>query len=217
MVKGHTKETCKNIARDLLLAQDIISPVVDVRDFKLNNNIFFASFKEYAEINDMTIENIKKCGILQDGYTIRQYGVNIILYDNEHETSCPQRLRFSLAHELGHIYLNHTKRGSYEEMQANCFASQLLAHDAIVINIIKGSFSWDLDFIRNFFGISWDTASIKLKSINMSRRAYKEKDLELWNKFATCYNNKKIIHRQKFYKPQSELFSNIIYAGFDEI
>lgn len=38
----------------------------------------------------------------------------------------PGRLRFSLAHELGHIVLGHQRSGWREEAEANCYASHLL-------------------------------------------------------------------------------------------
>ncbi len=38
----------------------------------------------------------------------------------------PGRLRFSLAHELGHIVLGHQRGGWREEAEANCYASHLL-------------------------------------------------------------------------------------------
>lgn len=38
----------------------------------------------------------------------------------------PGRLRFSLAHELGHIVLGHQRGGWREETEANCYASHLL-------------------------------------------------------------------------------------------
>ena len=38
----------------------------------------------------------------------------------------PARLRFTLAHELGHLLLSHLAEGSREEREANIFAAQLL-------------------------------------------------------------------------------------------
>lgn len=38
-----------------------------------------------------------------------------------------RRMRFTLAHELGHILLNHRQEESWEEKEADYFAAQLLA------------------------------------------------------------------------------------------
>ena len=44
----------------------------------------------------------------------------------------PARLRFTLAHELGHRLLGHRGSGHAEEQEADCFASHLLCPEAVV-------------------------------------------------------------------------------------
>lgn len=76
------------------------------------------------------------------------------------------RLRFSLAHEFGHLVLGHIKKDSltpekteYTEEQANIFASRILA-PAIVGKIEN------LDTkqkVVDFFGISEEAATIRLE------------------------------------------------------
>lgn len=75
-----------------------------------------------------------------DGFTIRSSGGKISVFYNEQCTV--QRTRFTLAHELGHIYLGHLTDGVMQystrntepldvanpaERDANVFASRLLA------------------------------------------------------------------------------------------
>lgn len=73
-----------------------------------------------------------------DGFTIRNSAGQIYVYYNEQCT--PQRIRFTLAHELGHIVLGHLESKQYSlrnreplderdpaERDANVFASRLLA------------------------------------------------------------------------------------------
>ena len=44
----------------------------------------------------------------------------------------PARLRFTLAHELGHRLLGHAGANSAEEQEADCFASHLLCPDPVL-------------------------------------------------------------------------------------
>lgn len=73
-----------------------------------------------------------------DGFSIRDSAGQIYVYYNEQCT--PQRIRFTLAHELGHIFLGHLESKQYSlrnreplderdpaERNANVFASRLLA------------------------------------------------------------------------------------------
>lgn len=77
-----------------------------------------------------------------DGFTIRDDGGRLFVYYDE--TMHPRRTRFTLAHELGHIYLGHLLADGHNveysarnrepfdtddplEMEANVFASRLLA------------------------------------------------------------------------------------------
>lgn len=72
-----------------------------------------------------------------DGLTFYMHKTPVILFD---ETTIPQRVRFTVAHEVGHIVLGHTKPGDIthvnrepqsgdapEETAANQFAARLLA------------------------------------------------------------------------------------------
>ncbi len=47
----------------------------------------------------------------------------------------PARLRFTLAHELGHRLLGHTGSALAEEREADCFASHLLCPEAAVADL----------------------------------------------------------------------------------
>lgn len=80
--------------------------------------------------------------MVNDGFTIRDHAGKLFVYYNEQ--CSPQRTRFTLAHELGHIVLGHLTAGDFgvqysprnneplevrdpAEREANVFASRLLA------------------------------------------------------------------------------------------
>lgn len=71
----------------------------------------------------------------ESGLSILQNGIWYIIYD---DTDTPQRVRFTIAHELGHIFLGHdmlygyhTRRNNiakpYAETEADMYAARLLA------------------------------------------------------------------------------------------
>ncbi len=80
-----------------------------------------------------------------DGFALRRCGVPLVFYNG---AMVPGRIRFTIAHELGHIFLGHLSGGLPTgrnreprvadppiEQQANVFASRLLA-PAIVLHEI---------------------------------------------------------------------------------
>ncbi|MBQ2954268.1 MAG: ImmA/IrrE family metallo-endopeptidase [Clostridia bacterium] len=53
------------------------------------------------------------------------------------EDGNPARMRFTLAHEMGHRVLRHQGMGEREEREADCFASHLLCPEAVVRRICE--------------------------------------------------------------------------------
>lgn len=210
MIKPERKLYIRQIAAKLLLMQDKLSNVIDVRDMKLPDFIFIVSFDEYARLTGTYVENLTKNGAYNDGYTIIAGDNKIVLYNSDYDILYPQRLRFSLAHEIGHIFLKHIDDNDTSEEEANYFASQIVAHDAIVISMLKGDWNRDLDFIRGQFGISWDTAEIKLKNINRNKRSYSNNEYQLFMKY------KYIFSSQKYNRNKFATATSMIYVEFDE-
>jgi Predicted Zn peptidase len=109
--------------------------------------------------------------ISSDAFTM-QVGTNeyIIVYNDDTFENLSQRIRFSLAHELGHIHLDHFQFGesilarghfgindkqySYFEKEADLFANKLLAPSYLVPN------EWEPKLVANVFDISSSSAKI---------------------------------------------------------
>lgn len=210
MIESERRSYIRQVAAKLLLMQDNLSSIIDARDMKLPDSIFIVSFDEYAKLTGASVGDLSKDGVYNDGYTIIAGDNKIVLYNSDYDVLCPQRLRFSLAHEIGHIFMKHKEDDAKSEDEANYFASQIVAHDAIVVSMLKGDWERDLDFIREQLGISWDTARIKLKNINRNKRSYSSIEYQLFMKYKYMFSNKKY-SRNKFATATS-----MIYAEFDE-
>lgn len=112
----------------------------------------------------------------QSGMMVRANNRIAIVFDDE---DTPQRCRFTIAHELGHIFLGHNTKGAYsaeEETAANVFASRLLAPACVL---------WALDIhsaedIKVLCDISLTAASIRAERMKIlyARNKFLTSDLE---------------------------------------
>ena len=85
-------------------------------------------------------------------------GAYIIFYNNEEPD---YRIRFSIGHELGHYLFHHKmnlKRTDSlyrkQEVEANCFAAQLLMPEQIIRQVSRRGKMISVDFIMNTFKVS---------------------------------------------------------------
>ncbi len=67
-----------------------------------------------------------------DGKTIYINGVYFIIYNSKHIMG---RRRWTIAHELGHIFLAHEEQNRVNEAEANYFAKELLMPMAVLTNM----------------------------------------------------------------------------------
>lgn len=65
------------------------------------------------------------CGGKLLGLTVKYGGINLILYASEPNAD-GRRLNWTIAHELGHIYLSHTGDSARNEAEADIFATETL-------------------------------------------------------------------------------------------
>lgn len=95
----------------------------------------------------------------------------------------PTRQRFTIAHELGHMLLNHVVPGEralrdpkaayssgYDqprEMQANQFAAQLLMPEAVVRSMARYGVSGRLDNFADEFQVSTTAMGYRLKNLGI--------------------------------------------------
>lgn len=110
-----------------------------------------------------------------DGLYVRFLGKSYIFYDDE--VSSEGRIRFTIAHEIGHHILGHIRRNLFviprcaerrrggtltvKERQANIFASRLLA-PSVVLDSLNATTEEE---IANLCGISKEAAEYRLNRI----------------------------------------------------
>ncbi len=136
-----------------------------------------------------------------DGFSAKINGRYIIFYD-----SCiqpPGRVRFTVAHEMGHIALRHIagnatawNRGENatndpQEMQANVFAARLLAPACVLMELNIQT----ADELQAITGLSYTAAKIRLERLNALRERGKfylsPLERQVYKNFENYINNKR--------------------------
>lgn len=123
-----------------------------------------------ARLNNITILKYSdsKQNLTGDGFSLNVNGVNVIYYNDK---KLKARIRFTLAHELGHCLLGHLKFGkTYNrnseqdfasmdvyEMQANIFARDILMPATVLHSLDISS----ADDISNICNVSMQSAEIR--------------------------------------------------------
>lgn len=140
----------------------------------LEQGIYLSSYQNYACKTGGRPEDLYDERYLRDGFIVKSdsSGYCLILYD---KTRYTPRMKFTIAHELGHIRLGHQKSDELKETEADLFAAQLLMPDAILYTIgMRGHYP-DVSMLMKLFGVSKAAAHIKLKQI---KGGYVKTDLD---------------------------------------
>ena len=174
---------CKKSATELLLKQDLRSSRINVQNLKYDKRIIFDSIQNYAEITKTPIENLidPDTRILSDGCCLSAPSSNafIVLYNDDID-SFYERLNWTLAHEIGHIYLGHKRDSDIEEIEAHFFAAQLLVPDYALYMIDK---FYDLNHcdISKVFGVSLQAAKKRLNTYRSNSISINSADKDIWD------------------------------------
>ena len=172
-------------AWDIIIDYNVSSLPVDVFNLCKRMGIHTVSYEKAAET--IQLHSLSKYTIDNDGFTVILNGHYVIFYD---DTIQPiGRMRFTLAHELGHIVLGHlltesvscrsgitlwnngeTQEPNDLEKSANIFSSRLLSPACVLraLNIHKPK------DIANLCGLS-DTAA-KVRAARMAKLYKRESE-----------------------------------------
>lgn len=120
-------------------------------------NIKLIKYSSLSPVDQQIIEQAYPYGFSTKGASS---GIMQIYYNDKGQY--PARQRFTIAHELGHLFLNHTgqlETTDFEENCANCFARNILSP----VDVIEGAeLPLQIDILSQFFGISPSAAQVRL-------------------------------------------------------
>ncbi|MCL2036432.1 MAG: ImmA/IrrE family metallo-endopeptidase [Oscillospiraceae bacterium] len=154
-------------ARELLLRQEVaaFSPEIQRMNFGEDKRIYFDTFEGYAKATGTRTISRRE---IKDGCTIIKGDIYIILV-HERLTAASReslRSRWTLAHEIAHVFLGHRQDGEEEERQADRFASELLVPELILLELRKRlNRNLTVDEVSRLFGVSHNAAAVRLNHV----------------------------------------------------
>ena len=151
-------------AYETLIIQDNLLFPLDVFNIKLYLNMKIISFDELAQISSTSYEQIKELSQNADAFKYEQNGILLIVYDNKIQSL--GRKRWSIAHEYGHVVLNHRCQSDQNEIEANFFAANLLLPQCILKELLIKRGDITKDYLKGKFSISEEAATKYLARIN---------------------------------------------------
>lgn len=143
------RERVLGAAYQCLLEQEWRTLPVDPARFRLACAVL--SYQEYAELAGFPLEKLT-ANTLFDGCAVSGLREHTLLLYNA-QSPLP-RQRFTLAHELGHLLLDHGVRSVREEDEADFFAAALLMPDALLYALRRRGLLLTEHFLMREFGVS---------------------------------------------------------------
>jgi Zn-dependent peptidase ImmA (M78 family) len=192
--------------RDFLETENIYHFPFDPFEIIKLNGWNLITYSELAEMNNLTIEEVATGFQSKDGYvTFSPIDGYSIAFNDQIGTK--RRIRFTLMHEIGHIYMKHLidfdqtllRRNTLNHMEynileeeANVFARNALAPALVVKNLEYN----DIEDIKEVFNISNKAADVRLNSINNDLKGIEQSNKEFftstYKEFISLNKNPKI-------------------------
>ena len=160
-------EKCTALATELLYNQNIKNRILDIQKLDYGErNIIFDTIQNYASIVNLPLSRFlsEKNKILKDGCTIViDKNTYLVLYNGE--INYWEHLNWTLAHEIGHIYLEHREDGEIEEIEAHYFAAQLFMPEYSILMMKKEHGEISESDLIEIFGVSPKAASKRIETM----------------------------------------------------
>lgn len=151
-------------AYETLIIQEKLFFPLDIFNIKLNQEVVIISFDEMSIRSKTNYETIKDLADGADAFKYEQDGIVFILYDNK--INSIGRIRWSVAHEYGHIVLNHKNQCDQNEVEANFFAANLLLPQCVLKELIQKRGDITKAYLKDKFSISEESAEKYLARVN---------------------------------------------------
>lgn len=174
------KQYIRQKASELLLNQRLYSLKFNILKFKFDKNIIIDTLESFCLKTNMPLSEVESSSDFNDGITLlTKEGISIILFNSRQPNK--RRIAFTLAHELGHIYLGHKNDTPLFEAEANYFARELLAPSVLVDKIISLNKDTTSRDIHDIFNISVEAAGYSLCG-KAGELSFSQSEIKLLNK-----------------------------------
>lgn len=211
-------------AYQTLVSSDLYELPINIKKLIRSYGIHIQTYTDFAKDCHISIDNVIFMCASKDGCTMkRSDGSYLLLYNDSIKSK--GRIRYTLAHELGHYILKHhsknnkikISRGNFLknldkleynklEQEANYFAKRFLVPLPIVDKIVTKLNFIDVPTLINIFGITQQPANYIINELSKRKNriySYKESyqlSLKFQNFIAKHYNNKTCLSCQYNYE-----------------
>lgn len=142
-----------NLAYRVLLERGVDAlPVDPLALLKACRQLSVLTFEQAAEGLDLSAEEFVRRFGDSEAFVLRDdQGRSVLVYRADGN---PARLRFTLAHELGHIVLGHCGSTRADEQEADCFANHLLCPRPVLEAALRSDQSFTPEKAARLFYVS---------------------------------------------------------------
>lgn len=161
----------------------LVSELPDLRLMTYSN--WCENIRITDEFYDCDLDELTKLTGTKESLIFKNGFDNIILFNNSKAYTA---VRWNIAHELGHYFLNHQsvnydEYSEIQEKEANNFARHLLTPMPIIMKIVMMSKESDITIpnLARFFGVSEIAMTYTIQS--MVKWNFLQRDLKLEQKF----------------------------------
>lgn len=232
MNNGYAKkpdfDKCIEAATDLLYQQDdLFTFHLDIRKLKYDRTIYFDSVQGYCVQVGVPIRQVMfgKKRLLKEGCTVKGDDFYLVLYNEDRRSF--ERQQWTMAHEIGHIYLEHEKDEDKEEAEAHCFTGQLFMPDYSLYRIVKDFSGACVSDIAAIFRVSNAAAQRRWNTFFRKRTVHAgKKDQAIWEMqrekvelYFYCKQNGLAFNREffKYGKKRDLLKTAGVISSFSEL
>lgn len=176
-------EKCTIEATKLLYQQDVSNRILNVQELTYDKKIIFDSIQNYSQLTRRPLTDFlsEDKQMLRDGCTIYSPDNDIYLVLYNGFCSHFEHLNWTLAHEVGHIYLGHTEDGDTEEVEAHFFASQLFMPEYSIFMMAHEYGPVYPEALTEIFGVSNEAAKKRISTMKKKNCfSATKQDKDIW-------------------------------------
>lgn len=160
--------TCADLSRAAMMAYRVLLarqvhavPVDPLPMLRACRRLSVMSYDEAAELLDLPSDAFARRCSEAEAFVLRDdRGRSVLVYRQDGN---PARLRFTLAHELGHIVLGHQDSAPAREREADCFASHLLCPRPVLYAARRSDPAFTPEKAARLFYVSVSCARVVLR------------------------------------------------------
>lgn len=181
--KKHDSTSTVNFKKIYSIANEFLATSNSIISFPFNVKKFI---KEQSDIQIRTFDKAHKYNVdisafgSESAIIIEQAGANIIFYNQDEPL---YRKIFSILHEFGHYIFGHGMNLNDEdelyrikELEANCFAAQMLMPEQLLRECTKRGRKLTSAFIQQAFNVSNEAAERRIRTLAKTNSEWRSRE-----------------------------------------